>query len=38
VDEKMIILLNINRLLSVNDIPNLKEVTEKLLQGGALND
>lgn len=34
VDEKMIILLNINKLLSVNEIPNLKEVTEKILQGG----
>lgn len=34
VDEKMIILLNIDKLLSVNDIPNLKEVTDQIMQGG----
>ncbi len=32
VDGKMVILLNINQLLSIDDLPNLKEVSEQLVQ------
>ena len=34
VNEKMVILLDINKLLDEDEIPNLKEVTEKILQQG----